>query len=177
MVKNSPTNAGDEGSIPRWGRSPGGGKWQPTPAFLPGKFHEQRSLAGYSPWGLKELDTIELLSTHVRPELKCKKLWLCKTCPWCCQLFYNVYRICQHPIVNWHRFASLCCPSSLSHVRVFATPWTVAHKAPLSVEFSGQAYWSGLPFATPDDLPNQGSNPGLPHCRFLTVWATREALC
>ena len=34
-------------------------KWQPTPIFLPGQSHGQRSLAGYSPWGLKELDTTE----------------------------------------------------------------------------------------------------------------------
>ena len=39
-------------------------KWQPTPAFLPGKSHGQRSLAGYSPWGLKESDMTERLSTH-----------------------------------------------------------------------------------------------------------------
>ena len=159
------------------GKIPWRGKMATHSSILAWKFHEQRSLAGYSPWGLKELDTIELLSTHVRPELKCKKLWLCKICPWCCQLFYNVYRIRQHPIVNWHRFASLCCASSLSRVWVFATTWTVARKAPLSVEFSGQAYWSGLPFATPDDLPNQGSNPGLPHCRRILDWATREAIC
>ena len=38
-------------------------KWQPTPAFLPGKSHGQRSLAGYSPWGRKESDTTERLST------------------------------------------------------------------------------------------------------------------
>ena len=38
---------------------PGSRKWQPTPVFLPGKFHGQKSLAGYSPWGLKELDTTE----------------------------------------------------------------------------------------------------------------------
>ena len=38
-------------------------KWQPTPVFLPGKFHEQRSLVGYSPWGCKELDTTE--HTHL----------------------------------------------------------------------------------------------------------------
>ena len=38
-------------------------KWQPTPVFLPGKFHGQRSLAGYSPWGCKESDTTEH-STH-----------------------------------------------------------------------------------------------------------------
>ena len=39
-------------------------KWQPTPVFLPGKFHEQRSLAGYSPWDCKESDTAEWLSMH-----------------------------------------------------------------------------------------------------------------
>jgi len=37
--------------------------WQPTPVFLPGEFHGQRSLAGYSPWGRKELDMTEQLST------------------------------------------------------------------------------------------------------------------
>ena len=37
-------------------------EWQPTAVFLPGKFHGQRSLLGYSPWGLKELDKIEQLS-------------------------------------------------------------------------------------------------------------------
>ena len=40
-------------------------KWQPTPVFLPGKFHGQRSLMGCSPWGCKELDTIEQLSAHI----------------------------------------------------------------------------------------------------------------
>ena len=39
-------------------------KWQPTPAFLPGKFHGQRSLASYSPWGHKELDMTEHTHTH-----------------------------------------------------------------------------------------------------------------
>ena len=37
----------------------GTGKWQPTPVFLPGEFHGQKSLVGYSPWGCKESDTIE----------------------------------------------------------------------------------------------------------------------
>ena len=41
--------------------SPGEGNWQPTPVFLSGKSHEWRSLAGYSPWGHKELDTTERL--------------------------------------------------------------------------------------------------------------------
>ena len=38
-------------------------EWQPTPAFLPGEFHGQRSLAGYNPWGCKESDITEQLST------------------------------------------------------------------------------------------------------------------
>ena len=60
--KESAFNAGDKedtGSIPGSGRSPGGGKWQPTPILLPGKSHGQRNLAGYNPKGHKELDTAE----------------------------------------------------------------------------------------------------------------------
>ena len=49
----------------------------------------------------------------------------------------------------------------LSHIWLFATPWTVAHQAPLPVGFPRQEYWSGLPFPSPGDLPDQGSNPGL----------------
>ena len=44
----------------------------------------------------------------------------------------------------------------LSHVRLFATPWTVAHEASLSMGFSRQKYWSGLPFPPPGDLPDPG---------------------
>ena len=44
----------------------------------------------------------------------------------------------------------------------FATPWTIARQAPLSVEFSSQEYWSGLPFPTPGDLPNPGIEPTSP---------------
>ena len=39
------------------------------------------------------------------------------------------------------------------------------HQAPLSMGFSRQEYWSGLPFPSPGNFPTQGSNPGLPHCR------------
>ena len=51
---------------------------------------------------------------------------------------------------------------SLSHVRLFATPWTVAYKAPLSMEFSRQEYWSGLEFPSPGDLPDSGIELGSP---------------
>ena len=44
----------------------------------------------------------------------------------------------------------------LSHARLFVTPRTVAHQAPLSMEFYKQEYWSRVPFPTPGDLPNPG---------------------
>ena len=55
VIKNPPASAGDVGFIPGSGRSPRRREWQPTPVFLPGKSHGQRSLQGYSPWGCREL--------------------------------------------------------------------------------------------------------------------------
>ena len=52
--------------------------------------------------------------------------------------------------------------SRFSHVQLFVTPWTVACQAPLSVDFSRQEYWSGLPFQSPGDLPNPGIIPRFP---------------
>ena len=52
--------------------------------------------------------------------------------------------------------------NSVSRVRLFATPWTVAGQAPLSMGFSRQEYWSGLPFPSPGDLPNPGTEPWSP---------------
>ena len=51
---------------------------------------------------------------------------------------------------------------SLSRVRLFATPWTVAYQASLSMGFSRQECWSGLPFPSPGDLPDPGIEPGSP---------------
>ena len=50
--------------------------------------------------------------------------------------------------------------SRFSHFRLCATPWTAARQAPLSMEFSRQEYWSGLPFSSPEDLPDPGTEPG-----------------
>ena len=51
---------------------------------------------------------------------------------------------------------------ALSRVQLFVTLWTVAHQASPSVEFSRQEYWSGLPFPSPEDLPNPGIKPTPP---------------
>ena len=56
---------------------------------------------------------------------------------------------------------------SLSHVRLFATPWAIAYQAPLSMEFSRQESWSGLDFHLHGIFLTQGSNPGLLHCRQM----------
>ena len=50
----------------------------------------------------------------------------------------------------------------LSRVRLFATPWTVACQTPPSIGFSRQEYWNGVPFPSPEDLPDLGIKPGSP---------------
>ena len=59
--------------------------------------------------------------------------------------------------------------SHFSCVRFFATPWTVAHQAPLPMGFSGQEYWSGLPFPAPGDLPYPGIESVSPVAPALQV--------
>ena len=62
VVKNPPANAGDSGdmgSIAGSGKIPWRRKWQAIAIFLPAESHGQRSLAGHSPWGCKELDATE----------------------------------------------------------------------------------------------------------------------
>ena len=58
--------------------------------------------------------------------------------------------------------------SCFSHVRPFVTPWTVARQVPLSMKFSRQEYWSGLPCPPPGDLPDPGIKPTSLMCAALT---------
>ena len=71
------------------------------------------------------------------------------------------------------------CACALSYVQLFATPWTIACQAPLSLGFFRQEYWNRLPFPSPGNLPDQGLNPhllGLLHCRWILYCrATGEA--
>ena len=67
MVKNSLAYAGDRYRFNPWvGKFPWRRNWQPTPVFLLGEFHEQRSLVGYSPWGHKSQTRLKQLSTHAQ---------------------------------------------------------------------------------------------------------------
>ena len=65
MVKNPPASAGERHGLDAWlGKIPWRRKWQPTPVFLPGKSHGQKSLMGYNPLGGKELDMTEQLNNN-----------------------------------------------------------------------------------------------------------------
>ena len=71
MLKKPPASAGDAGSIPGQGRSPGGSHssealefWPLAPVIMPGKYHEPRGLVGCSPGGHAESDTTEKLNAH-----------------------------------------------------------------------------------------------------------------
>ena len=63
------------------------------------------------------------------------------------------------------------CAQSLSFVQPFATPWTIAYQVPLSVKFSKQGYWSGLPFPPPGDHRDPGIKSASPALagRFFTI--------
>ena len=62
------------------------------------------------------------------------------------------------------------CTQSLSRVWLFATLWTVARQAPLSMGFSRQEYWRGLPFPPPGDLPSPGIEPAFPASPASASW-------
>ena len=83
--------------------------------------------------------------------------------------------ICLRDIMPVFRLGKAMHAPLLCHVRLFATPWTVAHQAPLSVGFSRQEYWSGLPFPPPGDLSDPGiefASPASPVLAggFFTTW-------
>ena len=65
-------------------------------------------------------------------------------------------------ILSWATRGRWSDVKSLSRVRLFATSWTVAYQAPLSMGFFRQEFWSGLPFPSPGDLPDPGIEPGSP---------------
>ena len=76
--------------------------------------------------------------------------------------------------VSWWVLCKVCLFTQLCPT--LATPWAVAHQAPMSMGFPGQEYWSGLPFYPPGDLLHPGIKPATPTLagRIFTTWATRE---
>ena len=154
-------------------------KWQLALVFLPGKFHGQRSLVGYSAWSHKESDTTEqhhhqceLTSLYFHSEMKCRAP--CPSIPHPLLIVQTLHLLNLHSIKHssspglhahnswslrakfkywWWWFSHSVIPDS------FVTPCTVAGQAPLSMAFSRQEYWSGLPFPFSEDLLDQGIEP------------------
>ena len=75
-------------------------------------------------------------------------------------------------------YLGTCMLSHFSHVQFFVTLWTVAHQISLSMGFSRQEYWSGLPFPSPGGSPQPRDWTQISHIagRFFTIWVNREAL-
>ena len=119
--------------------------WQPIPVFLPGKFHGQRSLAGYDPWSHRESDTTEPLSTFFRSKCCVTKqpvagrFWECRRAAAWRNRTFGEGENGSHSVA----------PSSLQH-----------HG--LLMEISRQEYWSVLPFSSPGDLLDPGIEAGSP---------------
>ena len=105
-------------------------------------------------------DSLSIVSSVLQPRglLPARLL-----CPWnspaknigvSCHFLLHVRSWCAYKLSGL-----LICLLCVSHVQLFATLWAVAHQVPLSLGFSWQEYWSGLPFPTPGDLPDPGIEP------------------
>ena len=135
------------GKIP-WGRA-----WQPTLVFLPGESSWTEEPGGRQTMGSQRVgdDLVTKHSTH--------------TYNWSTLLYTQT----QHFKLTVH-------VQSLSSVQFFATMWTVALQAPLSMGFFRQEYWSGLPVPPPADLLHPRDQTPLLHCIWiLDGWEAREA--
>ena len=134
-------------------------QWHATPVLLPGKSHGWRSLVGCSPWGHTESDTTEQLHFH----FSLSRIGGGNGNPLQCSCLENprdrgawwaaIYGVAQ----SWTRLKQLSSSSSRP----------VAHQVPLSVEFSRQEYWSGLPFLLQGIFLTQGLNLSFLHCRQI----------
>ena len=101
--------------------------------------------------------------------------WLCSFGLFCFHEVYDLKKICQRVVTTLHAItvkymlfliyffllahSHIVVVDMLSCVQLSSILWTIACQAPLSMEFSRQEYWSGLPFPPPEDLPDAGIEP------------------
>ena len=138
IVKNLPANVGDErnmGLISVLGRFPWRKKWQPTPVFLAGEFHGQRSLVCCSPWGYTELDTTEPAHSHILGHCCC--MWAFSSCH--------------------RRWPLSSCGVEASHCSSCSCCWTRA----LEHRLQSCSAWALLPYGR-ENLPGTGIEPMSP---------------
>ena len=84
-------------------------------------------------------------------------------------LYLPILVVCKELYIKIISFFPYVKVKSLSHVRLFVTPWTVTYQATLTMGFSRQEYWSGLPFPSPGDLPDPGIEPRSPALQADTL--------
>ena len=185
MVKNPPTNAGDTwdvGSI-RVRKIPWSGKWQPTPVFLPGKPHGERSLAGHSPWGR----SVGRNCGSARTQLEVGPDWEVvanegEAETWPLDLGISIppntypralpiYWVLLTMYCNWI-FRSLYLPRSCKIFKKSESRSTMSDSLRLHGLYGpwnspGQNTGVGSPFLLYGIFPTHKSNPGLPHCRQI----------
>ena len=140
----------DLGSIPGLGRFPGEENGNPLQYSCLENPMDGGAWCRLLSRGYKESGTTERLHFHF---FTFTRLLVLKS-------LVNFHSCPENPMNSMN---SMCSEvKSLSCVRLFATPWTVAHQAPLSMGFSRQDYWSGLPFSPLGDLPDPGIKSGSP---------------
>ena len=149
--KESACNVGDLGSIPGLGRAPGEGRVYSL------QYSGLENSMDCMEWGRKELDTTERFSLNLKQSQKI--------------VFFSYCILNYYQILNMSPCYCLVAKSCL-----FATPWTVACQAPLSMGFPRQENWSGFPVLLQGIFPTQGLNLRLLLGRqILYDWATWEA--
>ena len=88
---------------------------------------------------------------------------------------FFTHQNCYHLVLACFKCMRAC---QVTSVRLFVTPWTVAHQAPLSVDFSRQEYWSRFPCPPPVDLPDSGIEPAAPALQadslLLSHWGSTQ---
>ena len=154
-------------------------KWQPTPVFLPGESQGRGSLVGFHLWGRTESDTTEAteqqqqqhgsfspsfernLHTVLHNDYVAAAAKSLQSCPTLCNPIDGsppgspIPGILQARVLEWgaisfsNEWKWKVKVKPLSRVRLLATPWTAAYQAILSMGFSRQEYWNGVPLPSP----------------------------
>ena len=127
-------------------KDPWRNEWLPTPLFLPGEFHGEKSLAVYSPWACKNVRHDWATNTHGTIfSCFCNYIYVC-VCVCVCVCIQHTQ---THSSVLVCVLVAQPCPT-------LCDPMDNSLPAPLPMEFSRQEYWSGLPFPSSGVLPNPG---------------------
>ena len=140
------------------------------------------------PWGCEESDTTEQLSStdtpcwwvSARSNFSSRDIWQCldsflivtageRAVAVLVSVFGGSVLLLRQLSTKKGLCVHPCMLSSFSHARLFVTPWTVAHQAPVSMGFSRQDDWSRLPHPPPGDLPHLGIKPASPDKKGM-IW-------